>query len=157
MRKAISKSNEFSRLPITLEEGALEKEHKIGWVKERQLQKNENIFGCILAMVRKTRLLYSSLFYYSLQAGCMKKRDRIRKWGLKRESHQKSRNLFACFPAVLSQQGLSTEVMFLLPCAAVIKYLPIQRTYSQTDLDKEFVLFGSKHFGWNDCSCWAKI
>ena len=54
------------------------------------------------------------------------------------------------FPAVLSKQTLySTQVMmFLFLLAAEIKDLPIERIYSQTDLDKKTVLFVSeRHFG----------
>ena len=60
----------------------------------------------------------------------------------------KSTNSFAYLQVILRQQTLSTEVMFLLLCAAKIKDLPIQRTYSQTDLNKEFISFSSEqHFG----------
>ena len=38
-------------------------------------------------------------------------------------------------------------IMFLLSLATKIKDLPIQRTYSRTDLDEKFVLFISEqHF-----------
>ena len=49
-------------------------------------------------------------------------------------------------------------MMFLRPSVAEMKDLPIQRIYSQTNLDEKFVLFGSEqHFQWSYCSCWAKI
>ena len=82
------------------------------------------------------------LFYYSLQVSC-KKRDISGE--SKRESHLRRQNSFACFPAILSQQSLSTEVkIFLLPRATEIKDLLIQRTFSRTDLKDKFVLFSFK-------------
>ena len=64
------------------------------------------------------------------------------KWGVTEKKAPKSRNSFACFPAILSKKILSTEVMmmFLLPPEAEIKDMPIQRTYSP----KKFLLFAKK-------------
>ena len=111
-------------------------------MKERQSQKSKNIFACIGCMVRKGRG-FSFLYFLknSLQAGCMKTRDRIIKRRPLRESHGKSRYSFACFLFALSSQSLCTEVMFLLPRTAEIKDLPIQKTCSR----KNFVfLFGAQ-------------
>ena len=65
-----------------------ERQSMIGWVKE--LQKSKNIFCLRSRHVIKRSWLLSSLFYYSLQAGCMKKRDRKVKLGSLWESHWKS-------------------------------------------------------------------
>ena len=100
--------------------------------------------ACALTMVKKAVALVF-LFYYFLQAGCMKKRLRESHW-----------NSFSSSRIKLVE--LSTEVMFLLPRAAKIKDLSIQRIYSRIDLDDKFILFCSEqNFGWNYCSCWTKF
>ena len=52
-KREANKSNVFIRFPIAFEWGVWGREHKTGWVKERQLQKNKNIFTCFWAMVKK--------------------------------------------------------------------------------------------------------
>ena len=79
----------------------------------------------------------------------MHKEERQNNSGVTDRKPIKNRNSLAYFPAILSQQILSTEVkMFSLLLAAEIKDLPIQRTYSWTDLHGKFVLFNfEQHFG----------
>ena len=97
---------------------------------------------------RKRQWLSSSLFYYSLQAGRMKKKDRIVRARIEKVTEeQKFFCLFSsCFkPAVI----LPEVMMFLLVHAAEIKTLPIQRSYGWTDFEEKVILFSSEqHFGW---------
>ena len=70
-----------------------------------------------------------------MQKWCMKKKkkDRI-EWvsGFTKRKPLKNKDSFVCFPVILSQQSILTEVIiFLLSRASEIKDLPISMTYGQ--------------------------
>ena len=96
-------------------------------------------------------LVFPVLLFFSSWMHEKERQDIVVEWVRKRQSQQ-SKNIFACFSAVLSQQTLSTEVimmmMFVLLCVTEIKDLPIQRTYSQTDLNEKFVFFNCEQQFW---------
>ena len=125
-----------------------ESEHNSEWVKESHGK----------AWLEKAMAsVFPVLLFLS---GCVQEKEKQKnKVVVTERKPLKSRNYLAYFPAILNQQTLSTKViMFLLPHAAEIKDLPIQRSYSQTDLDEKSILFNSElHFWWSYCSCWAKI
>ena len=75
-----------------------------------------------------------------------------------REKVSEKQKSFCLLSSRIKPATLSIKVItFLLPCMAEIEDLPIQRIYSQTDLDKRFVSF-IKH-PWNrryNMETWTK-
>ena len=70
------------------------------------------------------------------------------KVGVTERKPSKSRNSFACFYRVLSQQTVTTEVIIFY-CPAPLKSKTYQfNGHGRIDLNEKFVLFGSEqHFG----------
>ena len=84
-----------------------ERERKCDWVDERETVTEKIKYFCLrFRHGQKPSWLYSSLFYYSLQAGYLKKRDITKCRG-----GEKSKNIFACV-VVIVRKGFD----FNFPC-----------------------------------------
>ena len=110
----------------------LSREHKrqnkrvIGW--KRNSYRKAKIFLLVFSPWSKmTMALVFPVLLFSSSREQEKGRQNIKIWFIERKL-LKSRNSFVCFPTVLSQQTLSTEViMFLLPCVAQLSDLELDR------------------------------